>query len=92
MPFSVNCPVCQKVFKTGTSLSKHVTLKHPQSTPGKLRFIDHAGIPCEEPKSSELDNERKDGYLEWLTVLVERINACLVPDHPGNYSYSVKLT
>lgn len=83
MSFSVNCPVCQKKFKTGTSVSKHITFKHPQQNIGKLRFADDTGVPCEEPKGADLNADEKNGYLKWLSVLVERINASLVPDHPG---------
>lgn len=86
MPFTVNCRLCSKKFRTGTLLRKHFNLKHHQSTLGRARFQDDSGIHVEELKAAALRNEGKKEYLEWLCVLVERINASLVPDHPGKYS------
>lgn len=85
MPFSVNCPLCQKKFKTGTSLTKHTDLRHPERTFGIARFQDDDGKPCDEPKAAPLGEEKEVEYLKWLSVVVERINASLVPDHPGNH-------
>lgn len=82
MPFTVKCRLCSKTFRTGSSLRKHFNLKHHRSNIGRARFQDDSGIPVEEPKAVALVNEERE-YLEWLGVLVERINASLVPDHPG---------
>ena len=89
MPFNVNCRLCNKTFRTGTSLSKHFNLKHHRSTLGRARFEDSTGIHVEEPKAIALNNEEREEYLKWLGVLVERINASLVSDHPGKYSLRV---
>ena len=84
MPFVVNCRLCQKQFKTGTSLTKHFYLSHVQhGALGKARFKDNFGTFCEEPKAAAIADGAKQEYLDWLGVLVERINASLVPDHPG---------
>ena len=53
------------------------------------RFEDNCGTLCEQPKSNALGDEEKEDYLKWLSVLVERINASLVPDHPGKTLISV---
>ena len=82
MPFIVKCRLCSKKFRTGSSLRKHFNLKHPRSKTERTRFQDDSGIFVEEPKAAALVNEENE-YLEWLGVLVERINASLVPDHPG---------
>lgn len=82
MPFTVKCRLCSKTFRTGSSLKKHFNLKHHRSSIGRARFQDDSGILVEEPKAVALVNEERE-YLEWLGVLVERINASLVPDHPG---------
>ena len=82
MPFTVKCRLCSKKFRTGSSLRKHFNLNHPRSKIGRTRFQDDSGIFVEEPKAAALVNEENE-YLEWLGVLVERINASLVPDHPG---------
>ena len=83
MPFTTRCPLCPKKFKTGTSLTKHVTFKHPRSKQEKVRFVDEAGRACEEPKAATLRGAEKVAYLQWLAVLAERINSSLVPEHPG---------
>ena len=83
MPFTTRCPKCPKNFKTGTSLTKHVTLNHPRSKREKVRFVNEAGITCEEPKAATLHGAEKAAYLQWLAVLAERINSSLVPEHPG---------
>ena len=75
--------MCRKKFKTGTSLTKHFHLQHQQSSLGLARFEDNFGNPCEEPKAAAISHEKMEDYLKWLAVLVERINATLVPDHPG---------
>ena len=84
MPFATYCPLCQKKFKTGTSLTKHFNLGHPQNTLEVAVFKDNDGNPCEEPKAAPLGDEERGEYLKWLSVVLERINASLVPDHPGN--------
>ena len=63
-------------------LRKHFDLKHHRSSLGRARFQDDSGILVEEPKAAALVNEEREN-LEWLGVLVERINAPLVSDHPG---------
>ena len=79
MPFVVNCRLCQKQFKTGTSLTKHFYLSHVQhGALRKARFKDNFGT-----KAAAIADDAKQEYLDWLGVLVERINASLVPDHPG---------
>lgn len=83
MPFSTSCRLCGKKFRTGTSLTKHFDLKHPRSTLGRARFEDAAGFNVEEPKEATLGSEEKEEYLKWLSILVERINSSLGPDHPG---------
>ena len=85
MPFKVKCRLCSKKLRTGFSLRKHFHLKHPRSSLGRARFQDDSGIFVEEPKAAALVNEERE-YLEWLGALVERINASLVPDHPGTKS------
>ena len=85
MPFTTRCPLCPKNFKTGTSLSKHLTIKHPRSKPEKVRFVDETGKTCEEPKATTLHGAEKVAYLRWLAVLAERINSSLVPEHPGKH-------
>ena len=83
MPFQVNCRLCRKKFRTDTSLTKHFHLKHPQSSVELAKFEDDFGVPCAEPKAAAISDEKMEDYLKWLGVLVERINASLVPDHPG---------
>ena len=83
MPFSVPCHLCAKKFKTSVSLKKHFALKHPESTPDMVQFLDESNSPCEQPKAAALKEEETEEYFKWLTVLVERINGSLVPDHPG---------
>jgi len=82
MPFTVKCHLCSKKFHTTSSLRKHFNLNHPRGKIGRTRFQDDSGIFVEEPQAAVLMNEENE-YLEWLGVLVELINASLVPDHPG---------
>ena len=86
MPFVVSCRLCRKKFKTGASLRKHFDLRHQESSIEKAKFEDEIGVPYVEPKSAALGDEDKEDYLQWLGVLVERLNASLVPDHPGKCS------
>ena len=83
MPFSVPCQLCAKKFKTGVSLKKHFALKHQGVNPDIVQFLDESNSPCEQPKAAALKEEETGDYFKWLTVLVERINGSLVPDHPG---------
>ena len=94
MPFTVKCHLCSKKFRTGFSLRKHFDLKHHRRNLERARFQDDSGILVEEPKAVALVivivalvNGESD-YLEWLGVLVERINASLVPDHPGTQYFT----
>lgn len=84
MPFTVLCLLCRKKFKTGLSLRKHFELRHNDSSfKEENSFEDELGNLCENPKAVALCNEEAEDYPKWLGVLVERINASLVPDHPG---------
>ena len=83
MPFSVNCGLCNKKFRTGNSLRKHFQLNHQGNILGRARFEDDSGIHADEPKGVALALEDREEYFKWLGVLVERINYSLVPDHPG---------
>lgn len=84
MPFSVNCRFCARKFKTGAALTKHFNLYHDEESElGSATFQDSLGNPCEEPKVIALPDEDMEEYLIWMKVLLERINAALVPDHPG---------
>lgn len=87
MPFTVKCHLCSKKFRTGFSLRKQFDLKHHRRNLERARFQDDSGILVEEPKAVALVNGESD-YLEWLGVLVERINASLVPDHPGTQYFT----
>lgn len=87
MLFTVKCHLCSKKFRTGFSLRKHFDLKHHRRNLERARFQDDSGILVEEPKAVALVNGESD-YLEWLGVLVERINASLVPDHPGTQYFT----
>lgn len=83
MPFSVPCHLCAKKFKTSVSLKKHFALKQRESSLNIVQFLDESNSPCEQPKAAALKEEETEDYFKWLTVLVERINGSLVPDHPG---------
>ena len=83
MPFSVPCHLCAKKFKTSVSLKKHFALKHPESSPDFVQFLDESNSPCEQPKAAALKEDETEEYFKWIAVLVERINGSLVPDHPG---------
>ena len=84
MPFTVLCRLCRKKFKTGVSLRKHFELRHNDSSfKEENSFEDESGNRCDNLKAVALCNEEAEEYLKWLGVLVERINASLVPDHPG---------
>ena len=87
MRFLIHCSCCPATFKTGTSFSKHLLLKHPdqQHTP---IFKGEDGKELQPPQPLQISNELHPGYLKWLTVLQERINETLPPDVPGNYKYS----
>ena len=85
MPFVVSCRLCRKKFRTGASLRKHFDLRHHESSLERAKFEDEIGVPYVEPKSAALGDEDED-YLQWLGVLVERLHASLVPDHPGKCS------
>lgn len=77
----------------GTALTKHFKLSHDQESDlGTIRLQDNFGKPCEEPKAVALEGEEREDYLEWIGVLVERINMALVPDHPGKQVVSVLWT
>lgn len=89
MPFVVKCHLCCKKFKTGTSLTKHFHLKHQRSTFERARFEDDSGNHADEAKVVTLGHEEREEYLKWLSVLVERINSSLVPDHPGKNSLMI---
>ena len=87
MPFTVKCRFCFKKFRTGFLLRKHFDLKHHRRNLERARFQDDSGVLVEEPKAVALVNGESE-YLEWLGVLVERINASLVPDHPGTQYFT----
>lgn len=77
----------------GTALTKHFKLSHDQESDlGTIRLQDNFGKPCKEPKAVALEGEEREDYLEWIGVLVERINMALVPDHPGKQVVSVLWT
>lgn len=40
MPFSVPCHLCVKKFETSVSLKKHFALKHRESNPDIVQFLD----------------------------------------------------
>ena len=86
MPFVVKCRLCSKKFKTGESLTKHFHLKHHRSTFERARFKDDSDNHVDEAKAATLEHNERKEYLKWLSVMVERINSSLVPDHPGNTS------
>lgn len=88
MPFAVFCQFCRGTkFKTGVSLRKHQELRHHEESTFEAAnlFLDEFGNRCDEPKAAALANEPLEEYLKWLSVLVERINMLLVPDHIGEY-------
>lgn len=62
-----------------------MTFNHPRSKQEKVRFVDEAGITCEELKAATLHGAEKKAYLQWLAVFAERINSSLVPEHPGKH-------
>ena len=82
MPFSVNCRLCKKKFRTGNSLRKHFQLNHHGNILGRARCKDDSAIHAYKPKRVALVPEDGEEYFKWLGVLVEHINCSLVPDHP----------
>lgn len=76
MPYFAECSFCPKKFKTGRSLSGHLVNRHPQLQHEK-------GEVYEPPQPHEISMERREEYLKWLSVLLERMNGSLQPDYPG---------
>lgn len=88
MPFTTSCSICHKTFKTGRSLSNHLASRHPQDRQDIFTFSDEKGKVFDGPKPDEIPKEKRNKYLNWLSVLVERVNGSLIPDYPGKLNTS----
>ena len=88
MPFKASCSICLKTFKTGRSLSNHLASRHPQDRQDIFTFSDENGKVFNGPKPHEIAEEKRGEYLNWLSVLVERVNGSLIPDYPGKLDTS----
>ena len=83
MPYSAECSICHKAFKTGRSLSNHLAIRHPQARSGTVTFSDEYGKIFEGPKPCDIPEDKRNDYLKWLSVLADRVNGSLLPDYPG---------
>lgn len=93
MPYFAKCSFCPKTFKTGRSLSSHLVNRHPQLRQDIVTFSDEKGEVYKAPQPREISIERREEYLKWLSVLLERVNGSLQPDYPGEliHRFSAKL-
>ena len=80
MPYSTSCSVCHKTFRTGRSLSNHLDRQHPQARQDTFTFLDDKGKVFNGPNPQEIPEGNHEEYLNWLSVLVERVNGSLIPD------------
>ena len=87
MRYSTSCSICHKKFRTGRSPSSHLISRHPQDRQDTLTFSDEKGEIFIGPKPQEIPEEKRDQYLNWLSVLVERVNGSLIPDYPGKLTF-----
>lgn len=87
MRYSTSCSICHKKFRTGRSLSSHMISRHHQDRQDTLTFSDEKGKIFVGPKPEEIPEKNRDGYLNWLSVLVDRVNGSLIPDYPGKLTF-----
>ena len=87
MSFTIECPSCERKFKTLYSLKKHTRERHETNEDLIVAvFKNDAGNQVPLPEPVEVNKEDHASYIMWVSGLTERINATFHPRFPGKKS------